>query len=112
MKVSGRRGTQSGKKGCRWSMLARIIKGSKWMAWRQPHLTDDMCACDKHCLHPSQGGGGNFLCESGWKKGGLTHAGEKGFGRGRGWDNRMARGQCKHTHSIPQWPTQWQLPSV
>ena len=36
VKVSRSRGTQSGNKGFRWSMLARIIKGSKWMAWEQP----------------------------------------------------------------------------
>ena len=46
VKVAERRGGR---------MLAGIIKGGKWMVWRQPHLTDDMCACDKHRLNPSQG---------------------------------------------------------
>ena len=52
----------------------------------------------------TQGGGGNFLCESGWKKGGgsTMHAGQKGFGWDRDWDNGVARGQCKHTHSTLQ----------
>ena len=33
-------------------------------------LTDHMFASDKHCTAsasiPEEGGGGNFLCESGW----------------------------------------------
>ena len=79
-------------------MLKTTMMKLVMTSMRQPPLlTDHMFASHKHCLHPGGGGGGNSLCGR-RVEGGLMHAGQKGFG----WDNRVARGQCKHTHSTSQ----------
>ena len=82
------------------------------------HLMDDMFACDKHCLHPRRRWWwwGIFLCESGWKKGEVTHAGPRRVLGGAGFgtmERHVASASAPVPyHSDQRTILQWQLPPV